>query len=139
MQSEMTMPAAHPHLSTRFVYIVFVAAIFFSCGLQIGASGQKAASPKPSQKSAGGSQPAGCGLPCELKAKMTVSLFTTWNHPLQGQVAWADYQVTNTSINTLQGVVTVTMDGQMMTDANPHVINLSPGASYSGQAWIASA
>ncbi len=135
----MIIHATHPFISARFLYFLLVAATFFSCGLHIGASAQKSVSPKPSHKSAGGSQPAGCGLPCELKAKMTVSLFTAWSYPLQGQAAWADYQVTNTSSNALQGVVTVTIDGQLMTDANPHVINLSPGASYNGQAWIANA
>jgi hypothetical protein len=47
--------------------------------------------------------------------------------------------VSNTSLNQLQGTFAVTLNGQIMQDANPHSIVLNPGESYSGQAWIANA
>jgi hypothetical protein len=41
----------------------------------------------PVAHTAGNSPPPSCGLPCQAKAKITVSLFTAWNAPLQGQTA----------------------------------------------------
>lgn len=83
--------------------------------------------------------PAGCGLPCQPKAKVTVSLSTGWDLPLQGQEAWADFQITNTSLSPIGGVAVVTLNGALMTNANPAPATLAPGQTFNGQAWIADA
>lgn len=95
--------------------------------------------PTPLIQAGGSPPPPGCGLVCEPPATMTISLSTGWNLPLQGQTAWADYVVRNKSSRTLSGVVVVTLDGQLMTDANPHTITLAPDQSSSGQVWLAPA
>ncbi len=95
--------------------------------------------PRPLIQPGGSPPPPGCGLVCESPATITISLSMGWNLPLQGQTAWADYVVTNRSLRTLSGSVVVTLDGQVMTDANPHTITLAPGQFSSGQVWLAQA
>jgi len=114
--------------------MIFLAA---SCAYGQGGtiSGQKASSLSPAV-APGQPPPAGCGIPCEAEASLSLEVVYGWNYPLQGGEVSADYVLKNTSSRNLQGTVNVTLEGQLMHDANPQNLVLAPGATYSGQVWI---
>jgi hypothetical protein len=121
-----------------FLRAVIVALSVLTC---CNAFGQKPPAPvaTPRVHSGTAGPPVNCGLPCQTPVTVSVSLFTEWNVPLQGQVAFADYVVTNKSLRNFSGTVVVTLAGQVMTDTNPHTIMLTSGTSASGSASIANA
>ena len=84
----------------------------------------------------GSSSDPNCGLVCETKTSITLEVPASILEP---QAVAISYAVTNKSLNTITGVVTLTVTGQAANLVNTSApITLAPGGSYLGTVAVGS-
>jgi hypothetical protein len=119
-----------PCVATRYAF-----AICFL--LALARAGGQTASPAIAPGS--GRPIAGCGLICEPKAKLTLTVptYAGFGGLLQNQPFQVTYTVTNTNFSTTQGVVNVFGNGQLLQDLDSQrTITLAPNQQFNGTVLV---